>query len=157
MQLSGVAKEIADVIGRERALYLIGKLPRCFCKSNGSAQREYVVMYVPKQVSTSHNLVKILGWKDANRLVMHFGGEILYPPNCSAIYRQYRDASIIRLHSEGMAKADIITLMQVSERHVRNLIKEKPQEDLPKASNDNRPIVKLRAKNGRPQRTSLAT
>lgn len=136
MRLSGVAQEIADVIGRGRALYLIGRLPKIYCAARGGSNGERVVMYVPKTITTQHNLVRILGWNDAAKLVTQFGGEVMQPGNCSEVYRGFRDRSIIRLHAEGMAKIDLVALFDVSERHVRNLIREKPQEDL-KAANDN--------------------
>lgn len=150
MRLLGVVQEIAEVIGRQRALHLVGQLPRCYCKSNGSERREYVVLYVPKQINTQHNLVRILGWNDAAKLVRAFGGEILYPGNCNDIYRKFRDSSIIRLHAEGMPKSDVVSLMGVSERHVRNLILEKPQDEKIVANDNNLPVqIKAKSKHGR--------
>jgi hypothetical protein len=144
MRLSGVVQEIADVIGRERALFLIGKLPRIYCQARGTSQGERVVMYVPKQITTQHVLVRILGWNDAAKLVQVFGGEVMQPGNCSEIYRAFRDRSIVRLHKQGMPKAELARLMNVHPRTITELLREKPQEER-KAANDNNPPVQHRA------------
>lgn len=133
MRLPASVQEIADVIGSERALFLVGQLPRCYTKKSC-----HVIMYVPKHLKPDHPLVRLLGWKDAQRLVDVFGGEILQPANCADIYRQFRDREIIRMAGEGMRTASIAELMGVSDRHVRNLLREITQEDATPA-NDNTP------------------
>lgn len=149
MRLPESAQELADVIGTERALYLIGQLPRSYRKRNGvQCGESTVVLYVPKAIQPTHQLVQLIGWHDAQRLVKAFGGEILKPATCSDVYRRFRDASIIRLAAEGMKTAAIAEWMEVSERHVRNLLREKPQEEL-SAANDNtsrEPISHLQAR-----------
>lgn len=95
-------------------------------------------MYVPKTLKPDHILVRLLGWSDAQRLVDVFGGEILQPANCADIYRQFRDRSIIRMAGDGMKPAAIAELMGVSDRHVRNLLREMPQEEI-RPANDNTP------------------
>lgn len=128
MQLPTSAQEIANVIGREQALFLIGQLPRCYVDRPGHKSWR-VIMYVPKTLKAEHDLVRLLGWHDARKLVQAFGGEILQPASCHDVYRKWRDANIIRLHSEGMKPAQIAELMEVSDRQVRNLVREKTQEE----------------------------
>lgn len=145
MALPGTVQELADVIGTERALYLIGKLPVCYAGvgvkggKSGERLRKSIrpMLYVPKTLKPNHLLVQILGWQDATKLVRAFGGEILCPANCADIYRQFRDRSIVRMVvTEGMKPADVAELFEISERQVRNLIREIPQQDRP-AANDN--------------------
>lgn len=138
MKLPASAQELADVIGRERALYLIGKLPKCYPPSTRTARgaNERVILYVPKTLRTDHPLVTILGWKHAQALVRAFGGEILQPANCREVYRRFRNQSIVRMLNDGLAVADIAELMNVSHRHVRNLAREISQEERD-AANDN--------------------
>jgi hypothetical protein len=148
MRLPGIVQEIADVIGDERALFLIGKLPRCYTpgKTGSSWETgkrvaaERVIMYVPKRLTFDHQLVTILGWADAQKLVKAFGGEILCPATCAAIYRPFRDEHIIRLVSEGVPTTTVAEWFNVSERQVRNLTRdvraEKQQEER-RAANDN--------------------
>ncbi len=137
MRLPASAQEIADVIGRERALYLIGQLPRSYQTRKNSKQTSWhVILYVPKTLKPDHQLVQLLGWHDAQRLVEAFGGEILNPASCSEVYRAFRDRSIIDMASQGMKAKDVAELMGCSDRHVRNLMREKAQEEL-QAANDN--------------------
>lgn len=144
MRLPASVQEIADVIGDERALFLIGRLPRCYTpgKSGSSWETgkrvgaERVIMYVPKRLDLDHQLVTILGWIDAQKLVSVFGGEILCPATCTSIYRPFRDEHIARLVAEGTPVPMVAEWFDVSERHVRNLTREKPQEER-RAANDN--------------------
>lgn len=131
MKLPASAQEIADVIGRDRALYLIGKLPKTYPPStrslNGAAER--VIMYVPKTLKPDHLLVNILGWEDAVKLVQFFGGEILCPANCREIYRRFRDKSIAEMLRDGELPEIIAELMGVSKKTVANIAKEFQQEE----------------------------
>lgn len=124
------------MIGRERALYLIGQLPRAYHGSEGFKSWR-VIMYVPKTLKATHPLVRIMGWPDAKALVQAFGGEILKPPACIDVYRRFRDASIIELATKKLAAAYIADVMGVSTRHVQNLLREIPPEGLREAANDN--------------------
>lgn len=135
MKLPASVQEIADVIGDERALFLIGQLPRCIAGDPGK-QSERVILYVPKKLDFEHALVRILGWQDAQKMVAHFGGEILCPANCAAIYRPFRDENIVRLVTEGVPIPMVAEWFNVSERHVKNATREKPQEER-RAANDN--------------------
>lgn len=138
MKLPASVQEIADVIGRERALYLIGQLPRTYPPSTKSARggAERVILYVPKSLRPDHPLVMILGWKDASRLVSAFGGEVMQPANCRDIYRRFRHRSILAMLEAGESPSNIADLLCVSDRHVRNVMKENQQEE-PVAQNDN--------------------
>ncbi|QPB08677.1 late transcriptional activator [Burkholderia phage Mica] len=129
------------MIGRERALYLVGRLPRYVGGVEGK-QSSRVILYVPtlKRMPADHQLVRILGWKDAEKLAKAFGGEILKPANCNEIYREYRDAAIASMLRAGMTTANIAAIVGVTDRHVRNLRMEIPREEIPTAVNDNAPI-----------------
>jgi hypothetical protein len=154
MRLPRSVQEIADVIGRERALYLVGKLPRCERRDKrypGAMQSE-VMLYVPTlaRLTLQHDLVRILGLPDAEKLCRHFGGEILRPASCAEIYKNYRDRMIDSMLRSGMTAAQVAAVMGVSDRHVRTIQAEIPRDELPKAANDNAPIQrKARAANGK--------
>lgn len=150
MRLPNSVQEIADVIGRERALYLIGRLPRCIAGVPGK-QSSRVILYVPtvQRLPADHELVRILGYNDAVKLCRAFGGEILQPANCSEIYRRYRDAQISRMSSEGMTAVHIASIVGVHAQYVRALLRPKnPQEEFPAPANDNAPIQKRGAGHG---------
>ncbi|MBD9528931.1 hypothetical protein [Paracoccus sp. PAR01] len=110
------AQEIADVIGRERTLYLIGQLPR-------SGSRKWRVnLYVPKRVNPDHPLVQMIGWDDANRLVDEFGGMILQPSNCNFLHREFRNREVRRLRDEGWSISAIADAVEISARQVFYLL-----------------------------------
>lgn len=153
MRLPRSAQEIADVIGRERALYLIGQLPRCVAGAPGK-QSSRVMLYVPsvQRLPADHMLVRILGWNDAVKLCRAFGGEILQPANCIEIYRRYRDAQIARMKSAGDSTRYVASVFCVTEETVRFVARagKKPQEEIPTAANDNAPIrTRARTANGK--------
>jgi len=128
-RLPKATQEIAEVIGRERALYLVGALPRAYL---GPANGSRVNLYVPATLKPSHPLVALLGWCDAMKLVAHFGGEILYPSKCDEIIRMHRDVSIRRLHAEGMSSSELAEWFSLDARHVRRIVK-----DIQHEANDN--------------------
>lgn len=128
MRLPSSVQEIANIIGTERALYLIGQLPKCRAGVPGK-QSTRVIMYVPKTLKPDDRLVKILGWQDAAKLVNAFSGEIMQPANCADIYRDFRDRSIIRFSGEGMKPQAIADLLGVSGTHVRALLRKIPQQN----------------------------
>gem|GEM_PF-323268 len=130
-QLPASVKAIADVLGRERALYLIGQLPRYYRRDGRwpGAQSSETILYVPKALPPGHRLTRLLGWQDAMKLVRAFGGEILKPACCAEIYRPFRDAGIVAMVAAGEAHEVVAGLMGVSAKHVKNLLREIPRED----------------------------
>lgn len=142
MQLPRSAQDIADVIGRQKALYLIGQLPRVYTRDNRhpAAKNTKVVLYIPKLLNVTDNLVRLIGWNDASKLVREFGGMLIQPANCVGVYRPHRDANIARLHAEGLAVEVIAEWFDVSVRHVKNVVAENPPQAMPTAANDNAPI-----------------
>lgn len=141
MRLPKSAQEIADVIGRDRALYLIGQLPTCEIidsRTGGRGGRQ-PMLYVPtmRRLTPDHFLVRVLGWNDAERLSSVFGGEILQPASCVDIYRKFRNAEIIRMVKEGMSVPQAAEVVGITDRQARNIAKEIPQEERRTAANDN--------------------
>jgi hypothetical protein len=142
MKLPDSVQEIADVLGRERALFLIGQLPRCYAGKEGRKSSR-VILYVPKRIQPDHPLVRILGYPDAQKLARAFGGEILQVANCAEIYRRFRDASIRQMAAARASVQAIAELMQVSKRHVQDVLRENPQEEIRMMVNDNNPGIAL--------------
>lgn len=160
MKLPASVQEIADVIGTERALFLIGQLPRCYFRDTRwpDAKSGHVILYVPtvQRLGPDHELVRILGWQDAMKLARFFGGEILRPASCAGIYRSFRDENIMRIAREGTPVAMIAEWFGVSERHIKNLLRENPQEERRAANenNDQVPIPKRRSNDKPAKRAS---
>lgn len=126
MRLPNSVQEIADVIGRERALYLVGQLPRRVTRDKRypAARNSELMLYVPtvQRLRDDHMLVRVLGADDAVKLCRTFGGETLKPANCNAIYSRYRDAQMARMVGEGYPTKYVADLFGVSSQTVRNAI-----------------------------------
>jgi hypothetical protein len=124
-------REIAEVIGREDALRLVGQLPTCYAGNDGKKSNR-VIMYVPKRLAPDHKLVEILGWNVAMKLVRHFGGEILQPANCNHLKARLRNRRILEMLGEGVPDSFVADEMEVTVRYVRYLRHmENPQEEKP--------------------------
>ncbi len=124
-------REIAEVIGREATMYLIGQLPRCYAGADGKKANK-VIMYVPKRLPPDHRLVEILGWTTAQKLVRVFGGEILYPANCNHLEARLRNRRILEMLDAGISSVQVAEEMGVTVRYVRHLRQmEKPPEENP--------------------------
>jgi len=111
-------EEIAEVIGREKALYLIGRLP-----TSGSRKWRKCV-YIPKKLPVDHKLVELLGWNDAAKLSYAFAGMILQPSNCRFLHRAHRNREIHRMGAEGIPVTEIADVVELSTYRVREIIAE---------------------------------
>ncbi|MGO4521131.1 Mor transcription activator family protein [Dyella sp. 2RAF44] len=119
---------VADVIGRERALYLVGNWPKCYNRHEGARAPQRLSIYIPATLTPDHALVNMLGWQDAEKLHKAFRGEILNLAYCTELFRDHRDASIRRLYGEGNSTAQLAEWFDITPRQVRNIVKEIPRE-----------------------------
>lgn len=125
--LPGVAGEIADVIGHERALYLIGQLPRCRVGREGGKSSQ-VILHVPqlRHLPADHRLVRILGWRDAVKLCQAFGGETLKPPTCAAVVRVAHHCAIRELAGAGVPYSELQIIFQRTRRSIQGVLANQP-------------------------------
>ena len=121
---------VADVIGRDRALYLVRNWKRM---SSSCAKRpERICIYIPEKLTVDHELVRVMGWPDAAKLVKAFRREILELSMCDDIQRGWRNQAICRLAREAKMKPpELSEWFEISERQVRNVLKEIPTEAKP--------------------------
>lgn len=117
--------EIAEVIGEEAALRLIGRLPR---RKNRdwrypNAVCQQASLYVPAVLPADHWLVKVLGWHAAKRLSDMFGGEILKPAVCEEIYREWRNREIVSMAGKGVPSDAIAEIVGISCRRVVSVLR----------------------------------
>ena len=132
MKLPGAVKEIAEVIGRENALRLIGRLPRrrfADPRSPNSSQIQ-ASLYVPKILPADHWLVRVLGWHAAKRLSDIYGGELIKPPVCEEIYREWRNREIARLQKTGMPVREISEIVKLTDRMILTILKDTKEEEI---------------------------
>lgn len=123
-------REIAHVIGLEKALLLVAKVPRCFSGQEGK-KSWHAILYIPTSahLTAQHFLVRVLGWDDAKAMCVEFGGLIMKLPNCADLARHHRNRSILHMVYENrISPRDAAEMTGVGLRTVQNLMKENPQE-----------------------------
>lgn len=125
LHLPESVQEIAEVIGWDDALYLIGQLPTLKPKP-GKRPNPRVSLYIPKRLKPNHNLIRILGEEQAQKLVAEFGGLIMYPANCNQFPRNSRNREIRRMAVDGMTPREIAEIVGITARQVRNIIRDAP-------------------------------
>lgn len=136
MQLPSSVQEIADVIGRDRALYLIGQLPTWADKRKDKGCTRPII-YVPKRLKPDHPLVRVLGISQAEQLVSAFGGEVLQPGNCNSVYTAFRQREVERYVREGkLTPREIAEIVGITASRVRTIAAQIPHEEI-KPANDN--------------------
>lgn len=108
-------REVAEVIGRHKALYLIGNHLQC------GKRRRRRVLWVPTQIKPDHDLVRLIGWHDAQKLSRHFGGEILQLSSCQKLIRDFRNKAVLQMRKDGLNKHIIAQRFNLSWRQINNI------------------------------------
>ena len=129
-ELPNSVREIAEVIGLDATLRLISQLPVC---QRPGRKLPIVMLYVPKKLPPDHELVRMIGYPDAMKLVRVFGGEILYPASCRNVFKRFRDDAIVRMAGMGARTSVIAELFGMTDRAVRYIVegREKAPEETP--------------------------
>lgn len=117
-ELPHSVQEVAEVIGRERALYLAGQLPRC----GSRAWRRFISIPRPARLKSDHRLVQVLGWDDAQALCEVFQGENIELATCTEMIRSWRDLNVRRLAQQGNSSAELARIFGLSQRQIRNIL-----------------------------------
>lgn len=117
MRLPKSVQEIADVIGHDKALWLVRQLPPC-----GKRDRRRN-LYVPKSqnLTTDHKLVDLLGWADAIAMCEAIGPKTLQP-SLQYYDRALDNREILTLKDKGYEVSQIARKMDCSEKWVQNVI-----------------------------------
>lgn len=120
--LNGDLRSIAEVIGRNSALYLVSQCPRY--KTEKRAGKGQILLYVPKprNLDLDHNLVKILGYQDAAKIAQVFGGELLILSQCSQIILSARNEGIRRMKALGFSLKELVDIFNISERVIYSVL-----------------------------------
>lgn len=129
-------REIAEVIGLEATIRLISQLPVC---QRPDRKLPTVILYVPKKLPVDHEMVRMIGYQDAMKLVRAFGGEILYPANCRQVFKRVRDDAMVRMVEMGARLEVVADLFGMTPRAVRDIVakREKASEDAARRGEQN--------------------
>lgn len=119
--LPASVQEIADVIGREKALELVGKLPRLRPPSRTKGECQ-VCVYIPEVLPIDHKLIALIGKPAAERLVERFGGEVLHLATCRRLIDAHRNQAVRRMRAEGWSLATVAWSFGLSVRQVGNIL-----------------------------------
>lgn len=116
--LTGDIRSIAEIIGKQQALFLVSQYPRYKSKKrNGEGQ---LLLYVPKEsrLGFEHKLIEILGYTDAVKLCREFGGELLSLSFCKHIILKRRNDGIIDMLKQGYSSEQLADFFNLSTRAV---------------------------------------
>lgn len=116
-------QEVADVIGRQKALHLIGRL---HCKSTNGRRQKYK-LHVPKHAKPHFNLSKIIGLDDAKAMSKEFAGITLHLAGCAEIIRDFRNQGIENAIKRNIPTKMIASWFGVTTRQIRYIRAGLPQ------------------------------
>ncbi|KXZ66779.1 hypothetical protein AVENLUH5627_02473 [Acinetobacter venetianus] len=119
LDLKGDLRSVAEVIGRQKALYLVSQSPKYKAeKRTGVGQ---LFLYVPQaaRLKMDHNLVTMLGYDDAHKLCKVFGGELLVLSQCKHILIKSRNAGIKAMIEQGFKIDEVASFFNLSTRTIR--------------------------------------
>lgn len=122
--LPSIIQSLANVIGRHKALQLVGQLPRTKqVKSDGRTRwRIYANFPKPQNLKRTHKLAQILGFDDALKLCSMFGGEIVSIPSCNAMYKDFLHRSIRNQYLSGVSLEILVIIFGMNRKSLNKII-----------------------------------
>ncbi|MEO5334125.1 MAG: hypothetical protein H7839_19100 [Magnetococcus sp. YQC-5] len=102
-------EEIADVIGREGAVKLVNEC--------GGTR-----IFVPRKMRVQHKLATLLGFEQARRLSLHFGGETLTVVRAAHLQRRTRNREIVRRYDSGVGVRQLAREHTLTERQIYTIL-----------------------------------
>lgn len=114
MRLPRSVQEIADVIGRDRALQLVAQLRK---RCRGRTLNIYVPS--PERLHAGHALVAMVGMDGALALAQVFGGAHVYPASCRQMRRALENRDILKWRDAGLSVVEIAERLHLSTKWVQ--------------------------------------
>lgn len=118
MRLPKSVQQIADVIGRDKALQLVRRLPPC----GRRPRRRNLYIPTPANLARDHRLVELVGWEDALALAEALGGQTIQPALCRYMERAMDNRRVLALRDMGRTAPEIAEEMGISEKWVTAII-----------------------------------
>ncbi|MGB9191630.1 MULTISPECIES: hypothetical protein [unclassified Acinetobacter] len=113
-------RAIADCIGKDKALALVGQLKRTPQTKADGRTRLRCWLYIPKVPNPKSPLVQIIGWADACKLTQVFNGETISIESCRQMATDFLHRSVREQFNEGI---DIETLAVLFGMNPRSILK----------------------------------
>ena len=131
------AQIIADIIGREATLDLVGHLvyDHLVHKKRGKCR----MLYIPKRrnkLTDDYWLVKVVGLNNAIKLQEYFGGSLLYLAQCKETERGERDHKILNDYRSGLKVNELALKYNLSVRSIYNIVYNYRQSNAQRINND---------------------
>lgn len=111
---------IADCIGKDKALALVGQLKRTPQTKADGRTRHRIWLYIPKAPNPKSPLVQIIGWANACKLAQVFNGETICLESCKQMATDFLHKSIRQQFNSGI---DIDTLAILFGMNSRSILK----------------------------------
>jgi hypothetical protein len=115
--LPGILQEFASLIGLAGTLRIV--------ETYGGVR-----LYVPKTVDGDHDLARLIGLEAARKLAAEYGGEMhMDIPRAVAATRAAFRASIRADRAAGLTHRELALKYKMTERHIRNILGVKEEDD----------------------------
>lgn len=120
--LKGDLKSVAEVIGRQNALFLVSQCPRY--KVSKRPGQGLVMLYVPQVRNIfNHPLATAVGFDTAYQLSKHFGGELLTFSQCKHIILKHRNQGILQMLQQGYSRDEVAEIFGLTVRAISGVMK----------------------------------
>lgn len=113
-------RNLADVIGREKALLLAGSYLQWSRRDR--TQGKAGCLYVPRALPAEHRLRELLGNEAAEALARELGGELIHVSACRAVTQRWHTREAARLTGSGLLQVEVAAILGITDRTVRNLL-----------------------------------
>lgn len=117
MRLPKSVQQIADVVGRDKAMQMVRALRE---RQSGKTLSIYVPQ--PERLHINHALVELLGYEDALALCQAYGGTHLYPSAMRYLHRAVRNRQILALRDTGMTLDEVAEQLGLSRKWVASVV-----------------------------------
>ena len=114
--LPETVEEIAEVIGREKAVRLVeGTRQR-------GARRWRRHLYIPSDMPEDHRIVSLIGWDAAQALSFSHANSVLELPSCHSLRKAYLSDVVAKMAGQGADQAEIASELGIERKTVASLL-----------------------------------
>lgn len=114
-------QEVADAIGREKALELIGKIKPSYHPSHPNERRLYLYVPTLANLKPDHALVRMIGYPSAEKLSLRFGSELLKLATCENVVRAHRNKEIAEMLKGGSSEEMVAEWFKMTIKSIRSI------------------------------------